>query len=306
MKKLLFVYNPHSGKGKIGSALSGIVSVFTQNGFEVTVYPTSAPQDGENHIAENSGKYDLVVVGGGDGMLHELLGGLRRAGTGTPCGYIPSGTINDFARSLGIPKNPLKAAETAVSGNYKIIDSGSYNGNIFSYVAAFGVFTDVGYTTDQKMKNAIGPLAYYLDVLHGMDLKNFRSSSVRAVLSVNGQVYEDDFIFAIVGNTHSVAGLTALIPDNSSMQDGLLDYTFLKTPKSISDIELLQSSLLTRRFDPSVIISGHAEKLTVTTERSVKWTLDGEFGGETETSVLCCLPKAVKIAVPAEKTKKTV
>ena len=298
MKDLLFVYNPHSGKGKIVNALSDIVSVFTAAGYDVTVHPTSAPLDGHDYIAAHAGEYSLVVVGGGDGMLHELLGGLRESGCGAACGYIPSGTINDFARSLGIPKNPVKAAAVAVSGNYSVVDCGLWNGRVFSYVAAFGVFTDVGYTTDQKMKNAIGPFAYYLDVLHGMDLKNFRASSVRAALTVNGRTYEDDFIFALTGNTHSVAGLTGIVPEGASMCDGLLDYTFLKTPKSIADIELIQSSILSRKFDPSVIVSGRAETLSVKTDRPVKWTLDGEYGGEVDEATLLCLPSSVKIAVP--------
>ena len=300
MKELLFVYNPHAGKGRIGRSLSDILLVFTKAGYSVTVHPTSYAKDGENFIKEHANAYDLTVVGGGDGMLHELFCGMIGSGTDIPCGYIPSGTINDFASSLNIPKSPKKAAAIAVSGNYAAVDAGLWNGAVFSYVAAFGMFSDVGYSTDQKMKNALGPFAYYLDVLKEMDVKNLRKSSVHANLSVNGIEYEDDFIFALAGNTRFVAGLTSLIPEDASMRDGLLDYAFIKTPKNLAELDKIKNTLLTRSFDPDVIISGKAPSLTVKTGRRVNWTLDGELGGVADSAEISILKTAVKIAVPRD------
>ena len=298
MKKLLFVYNPHSGKGKVGKSLSEIVCIFAAAGYSVTVYPTFYQKDGENFIKENAAGFDTAVVAGGDGMLHELLSGLLSSGADIPCGYIPCGTINDFASSLKISKIPTEAAKTAVAGNYRQIDAGMWNGSPFSYVAAFGMFTDVGYSTDQKMKNALGPLAYYLDVIKDMDIKNYRASSVRATLKVNGEEYEDDFIFALAGNTRSVAGLTSVVPEDASMEDGLLDYTFIKTPKNLIELDKIRNTLLLRTFDPDVIISGKAPALSVKTDKPIKWTLDGELGGITDTAEIRVLNKAIRIAVP--------
>ena len=298
MKELLFVYNPHAGKGRIGRYLSEILLVFTKAGYNVTVHPTSYAKDGELFIKDHAKEYHLVVSGGGDGMLHELFCGMIGSGTDIPCGYIPSGTINDFASSLSIPKSPKKAAAIAVSGNYATVDAGLWNGNIFSYVAAFGMFSDVGYSTDQKMKNALGPFAYYLDVLKEMDIKNLHSSSVHANLSVNGHKYEDDFIFALAGNTRFVAGLTSLIPEDASMQDGLLDYAFIKTPKNLAELDKIKNTLLTRSFDPDVIISGKAPALSVKAGKKVNWTLDGELGGQADTAEISIIKSAVKIAAP--------
>ena len=83
MKKLLFVYNPHSGKGNIGKSLSDILCAFTDAGYNVTAHPTSYARDGENFIKEHAAEFDLVVVGGGDGMLHELFCGIT-AGVSSP------------------------------------------------------------------------------------------------------------------------------------------------------------------------------------------------------------------------------
>ena len=67
MKKLLFIFNPRSGTGKIRSALVDVVDVFTKAGYETTIYPTQAPEDGKRRILENGETYDRIVVSGGDG-----------------------------------------------------------------------------------------------------------------------------------------------------------------------------------------------------------------------------------------------
>ena len=130
-----------------------------------------------------------------------------------------------------------------------------------------------------------------------MDMKNFRNSSVHATLAVNGEEFEDDFIFALAGSTRSVAGLTSLIPEDAAMDDGLLDYTFIKTPKNLVELDKIRNTLILRTFDPDVMISGKAPSLTVRADRPVKWTLDGELGGEAETADISIIKHAVHIAV---------
>lgn len=80
-----------------------------------------------------------------------------------PLGYIPAGSTNDFATSLGIPKEMPKAAETAVRGKPFACDIGAFNQDYFVYVAAFGLFTEVSYKTSQEWKNVLGHAAYILE-----------------------------------------------------------------------------------------------------------------------------------------------
>ena len=106
-KKLLFVFNPFSGKAQIKNQLLDIVDVMVKADYEVTIYPTQAQGDAIHKIETEAGDYDLVVCSGGDGTLNEVVSGLM---TITPekrpeLGYIPSGSTNDFASSLGLPKN---------------------------------------------------------------------------------------------------------------------------------------------------------------------------------------------------------
>ena len=153
--KLFFVYNPMSGRGQIRNKLFDIINVFSEAGYEITVHPTRAPKDATAMVTELPDTYDLIVCSGGDGTMDEVVEGMMRRKKKLPLGYIPSGTVNDFARSLKIPRNMAHAAEVAVHGNDFICDVGSFNGSHFVYIAAFGIFTDVAYSTSQDVKNVL-------------------------------------------------------------------------------------------------------------------------------------------------------
>ena len=156
MKKLLFIYNPKSGKGLIRNYIYEIVDLFTRYGYKVSVYPTQRQEDAMQRVPEVAPLYDLLVVSGGDGTLDECVTGMMRSEVKIPIGYIPAGSTNDFAQSIHIPKNMMRAAEIAMTGRQFPCDVGVFNRDYFVYVAAFGLFSDVSYQTNQNMKKCAG------------------------------------------------------------------------------------------------------------------------------------------------------
>ena len=296
--KMLFIYNPHSGRGEITQSLSDILWRFTSYGYDVTVHPTLAHAEGQEFIGVHAGEYDIVVTGGGDGMLHELFAGMLKNGSDVPCGYIPYGTVNDFASSLMISKNPIEAAETIVNGKIKEIDAGVFNGNVFSYVAAFGLFTKASYSTDQTLKNLFGFGAYLLEIIKTTDLIHFSDMSVHAGVLVGERVYEDDFIFGFAGNTLSVGGLTNIVPSTARMNDGLLELVFIRTPKNIQDLDLIRQAFMNHDLNSPSILSLQASKVEVHMDRETELTLDGEYGGSCKVANIGIINKAVKIMCP--------
>lgn len=298
MKKMLFTYNPNSGKGAVKAALSDILSIFTQGGYDVLVHPTSCPGDAIEFISRRAGEFDMIVSSGGDGMLHELSYGLASSRIQCPCGYIPSGTVNDFASSLNIPKDMVKAAKVIMEENFQPVDLGRFNGGYFAYISAFGWFTDVSYITSQKSKSVFGSFAYFLTGLKSFEPKYLRENSGRVRIEWEHGVIEDDFIYCMVGNTHSVGGLKTLVPDGASLTDGMLDCLFIKMPKSISDLDEIKRFALSRDCDTDMIVSFKSAKLMVSCEKPFRWTLDGENGGEYTTAEIEVVPGALNIAVP--------
>ncbi|MBP5668957.1 MAG: YegS/Rv2252/BmrU family lipid kinase, partial [Lachnospiraceae bacterium] len=162
-KKLLFVYNPKAGKEKIRECLADVLDVFAAADYEMTVVPTRRHDEAREIVKERSKEYDLVVCSGGDGTLDETVTGMIQSGFSTPLGYIPAGSTNDYGESLGLSRNMVEAAKTAIEGRAYACDMGSFNDDIFVYIAAFGLFTDVSYETDQAVKNVLGHLAYILE-----------------------------------------------------------------------------------------------------------------------------------------------
>ena len=145
VKRTLFVYNPRAGKGTVVKSLHEIVDAFTKANYPVMVYPTQAQGDACRLVeSRDAGQYDLIVCSGGDGTLREVVNGLIKSGVTTTVGYIPAGSTNDFARSLGLSDNIPEAMEIITRGKPFLCDAGNFNGENFVYVAAFGVVQKVG------------------------------------------------------------------------------------------------------------------------------------------------------------------
>ncbi len=262
------------------------------------VHPTSCSGDAIEFISRRAGEFDLIVSSGGDGMLHELSYGLAAGKANVPCGYIPSGTVNDFASSLNIPKDMIKAAETIMQENFLPVDLGRFNGGYFAYISAFGWFTDVSYVTGQKSKNVLGSFAYFLTGLKSFEPKYLKENSGRVKITCEDGEIEDDFIYCMVGNTHSVGGMKNLVPGVASLTDGKLDCLFVKAPKSLSDLDAINRFMVSHDCDTDMVVSFKSAKLSVSCEKLFRWTLDGENGGKYTTAEIEVIPGALNIAVP--------
>ena len=219
MKKMLFIYNPKAGKAQIRNKLADILDVFTKGGYEITVYPTQRSEDAMEKTEKRSKEYDIVVCSGGDGTLDEVVTGMIRSGFRTPIGYIPAGSTNDFGGSLGLPKNMVRAAENIVNGNDFACDVGSFNEDVFVYIAAFGLFTDVSYETGQDMKNVLGHMAYLLEGMKKLrDIKSYHMK-----ITTQDTVIEDDFLYGMITNSVSVGGFKGISGKYVDLSDGMFE-----------------------------------------------------------------------------------
>ena len=299
MKKLLFVYNPRAGKEMLKPRLSDVLDIFVKAGYEVTVHPTQAYRDAYYQIKEYEvGKYDLIACSGGDGTIDEVATGMmKRREMGkdvVPVGYIPAGTTNDFAKSLHIPRKPLAAADNAVKGVPFPCDIGKFNDSVFVYIAAFGIFTDVSYETDQAVKNVLGHMAYILEGAKRI----FNIPSYKIKVEHDGEVIEDEFIFGMVTNSRSVGGFSNMVGKNIVFDDGLFEVTLIKTPKNPIALQEIIAALLIEQVDTKHMYTFKTKKITFDSVEEIPWTLDGEFGGEQDYVEIENVQKAMEIMVP--------
>ncbi|MBQ2634138.1 MAG: diacylglycerol kinase family lipid kinase [Oscillospiraceae bacterium] len=275
-RKLMLLVNPHAGKGAAIAALGGVLERLSHAGWLPTVYFTRRAGHATELAARRGGDYERLVCMGGDGTLSEVCAGLMCLPERRPLGYIPMGTSNDVAHSLGLSADPLAAAEQAGQGSPVALDMGAFGEETcFTYVAAFGAFTDVSYDTPQEAKQALGHLAYMLEGLRRLP----KLRAVHATVETDGETLEGDFLFGAVTNSTRIAGLVRLDDDAVDLSDGQFEILLVRSPKNLLDLGGIIGAVLSADFsDPSVSFL-KSSRARFRFQEPVAWTRDGERGG---------------------------
>ena len=276
-KKMMLIVNPVAGRGGYSLNFGEAMRVFSYGGYSVTLYFTKGKNDATRFAEENGADYDVVTCVGGDGTLSEVLSGLMKLDNPPPVGYIPMGTANDVATTLHIPKNDtVGAANLILNGEPHPYDVGGFGDDgYFAYIAGFGAFTNVSYSTPQDQKNMLGHLAY---VLQGMaELPNIET--VRTRVEFDDGVIETDLVYGSMSNSTSVAGIVKLKESMVSLGDGYSELVLVKDPKDMNGFGEILSSVLSGRFDGDKLIILHTKKAKFSFDHPVAWTRDGEDGG---------------------------
>lgn len=297
MKKMIFIYNPNAGKGLLKPQLADVIDIFVKAEYEVVAHPTQGYKDAYRKVKYLEDDYDLVVCSGGDGTLDEVVTGMMKRKHKIPIGYIPTGTTNDFASSLHISKNVLSAAYAAVNGTPFACDVGTFNKDIFVYVAAFGLFTDVSYQTDQTLKNLMGHAAY---VLEGVKrLANIPTYKIK--VTHDGEVIEDEFMIGMVTNSNSVAGFKGITGKQVLFDDGEFEVMLIKRPKNPLELQEIIAALLIESFDTKHMYTFKTKEIIFECKEEIPWTLDGEYGGLHDRVKICNKQQALQIMIESQE-----
>ncbi len=278
----------------IRNSLSYILEEFSKGGYEVVVHPTSGVMDAARTVEECGDTFDLIVCCGGDGTLDEVVTGMQTGRFSRPLGYIPAGSTNDYAMSLGIPKQMNNAARAVMNGSVFLCDIGRMNDNYFVYVAAFGAFVNVSYETPQDMKNVLGHLAYL--VRGAQSLPSLKSYHMH--YESNESSGTSEFIYGMITNSNSVGGFEGITGRDVTLNDGVFEVTLIKMP-SILAVEWpgILNALRTGS-DNKYLVTFKTSRLECWFDEPVCWTRDGEFGGEHKHLVVENIPEALPIIIP--------
>lgn len=272
-KRLLFIVNPVSGKIKIKDSLLEVCQIFCQAGYELTLNITQYINTAIEEAVTKDNRYDLIICCGGDGTFNSMVSTLIPLENHPSISYIPSGSTNDFARSIGLNGTAVSIAREIMVGSPKPLDIGSFNQYYFSYIASFGAFTEASYNTPQSLKNRLGHLAY---ILEGMkDLSGIEPCYMKIVS--DDRVLENNYIWGAVCNSTSIGGMIRLNKDLVDYNDGLFEVILIKAPKTLIDLTKIVVSINTQDYDPEVIDFFQTGDLTIYPEAEIPWTLDGEY-----------------------------
>lgn len=298
MKKILFIYNPVSGKGAMKSKLSYIIETISKDGI-VTTIPTSKRGDGTKFIEKYIKDFDMVVCAGGDGTLNEVTTGYMNIEKKyrKPCAYIPSGTVNDFATSLGISKNITECVDCIAKSTIFPYDIGEFNGKYFNYIAGFGAFTQVAYTTSQNFKNILGKTAYVLEAIKSLP----KIKGIDVTVETDKSVISGSFIYGMICNTFSVGGIIKIGKDNVALDDGKFEAVFVKKPNNLIELQETINDALASKLNSKHFVYARSNRFRIEGKNEIEWTLDGEYGGKFKTANILNHERAIDFLRPNSK-----
>lgn len=293
-KKLLLILNPNAGMQKANKYLVNILNLFSQAGYDAKVCLTQRNFSASEIVTLYGKDSDLIVCIGGDGTLNQTVSGVVLSGYKNLVGYIPTGSVNDFASTLKLNKDIIYATSDILMGKSVKLDVGQFNDKYFSYVASCGIFTRVAYETNQDIKNIFGRLAY---IFEGMrDLADLKTNHLR--IETNDGIYEDDYIFTAICNANRIGGMLKLDQSIVDLSDGLFELLTIKMPKTLIELKDIIKALQTKDYSCDLVEFHSISEAKIYSDKNTSWTLDGEFMGGSEVINIKSLNRVINFIIP--------
>ena len=295
--KILLIVNPKAGNGKITKYIQKIKENFEKLKYDVQVRETTKQENARSIIKGYKDDYNILIVCGGDGTLNEAIQGICEINKKVFVGYIPTGTTNDFGKSLNVPFDKLDISKQINNYDNKEIDLGVFENRIFIYSATFGIFSKSSYQTSLKWKNRIGRVAYIFSAIK--EVPNYKTYKIK--VKTNEKNIEDEIVFGSISNSKYIGGFEILKNKNIKLDDGKFEIILVKKPKNFISLLKLIYMVLTGKLDDENIYYFQTDEINIESEDSIEWAIDGENGGSYNNVKICNLNKIIDFIVPAQK-----
>ena len=299
MKKVKFIINPSSGRQTMEKKIDTLCKLLLDDGFIVSKFFTEKKYDAMLEAKKTcEGDYDLIIACGGDGTVNEVVKGIMKSNRKIPLAILASGTVNDFASYLNIPKNINEFFLMIKNGNTINIDIGKVNDDdYFVNVAAGGLLTNVGYQVQPDIKAILGRMAYYFEGIRELTLQNLDPIKVKIV----SEEYcnEEEILLFLISNSSSIGGFKKLAPE-ADVLDGLLDVVIIKK-SAVSDLANIFINVLTGdHINHPNVIYYKTKAVYLDTFKDVSIDIDGEYGGKLPAKFQV-IPRGIEILICREE-----
>lgn len=279
MKRVKMIINPSSGRQLVERKIDYLSKLLLDDGYIVGKYFTEEKNDAKNETIKTCKEdWDLIIACGGDGTVNEVASGIALSENKLPIAILSSGTVNDFANHMNIPKNIDDFFDMIKREELVNVDLGKVNDEYFVNVAAGGLFANVGYLVNSEMKAILGRMAYYFEGVRELTSENLEPIK----LSFKSEEYTDttETLMFLISNSSSIGGFKKLAP-NADVLDGYLDVLIIKK-SNVADLANIFFNILKGEHinHPNVHYFKTKEITIKAIDQEVKIDIDGEYGGK--------------------------
>lgn len=292
--KIIILVNPAAGRRRGRRKLRRALEVLHRTG----VQPEIRESRDARHLVElarraSDERPDVVVSAGGDGTHHYVLNGL--SGSEVPLGLLSLGSGNDLANGLGIPTEPVAAAETLLRGRARQIDLARVGSEVYGCIAGVGFDTVVTRFANEQVRWVHGSAAYAWAIVRC--LKFYRAH--RLELTSDGGNFSDDFIFATIGNNTTYGGGLKMAP-RARLDDGLLDVCIVPAMGKFELLRWVPRAYRGEHLAHPRIVYLQARAIRLESPSRLELFGDGEFMQELPVTIEA-VPRALRVIVPKNR-----
>ncbi len=293
--EILFICNGKAGQGTLEVQLKEAIPPLLDICNNLIIHKTKEKGDAERICREKGSQYELVVIMGGDGTIHEAINGLAKLEKKPLTGILPGGTCNDFARSLNIPMNIGQAVmlltEDPMEKNIDIVQA---DDRYFSNFWGTGLVSKTSDNIDVGSKNVLGKLSYYISAFQSMK----EAPNLQVKVTTPDEVIHEEVVMLLAANGKSIGANP--LPNCIDMDDGLLDIYLVKKSGFLLLKEFLKIKNTGEVSDQyEDIIHIQASQMEIELEQNEKLDMDGELY-EGKRQFIKVLPRHLRFVVGEE------
>lgn len=297
--RALVLYNNHSGKSKAASKLEFICSTLKTKYEIVECFKSVHAKSITEHIINNGSKFDLILGVGGDGTVNELINGIMYLDKKPVLAYIPVGTCNDAAKTLGLNKNLKKTLKTILAGDSRKIDAFKVNDKYFIYGLAAGCFTEISYNASFRVKRKLGKLAYYFQ-----GLKAYKHTKAINITIENGnEKISGSFALFLALNSRYLAGFKIRRKNRIYLNDGELRLTLIKKSNKLINIIDFGMFLVFGEAYKHNMLHLNSSQFSISSKDSIIYNTDGERFDAPKKINVEVIPKSIEVII-SKRVKK--
>lgn len=294
MKKIKIISNPSSGRQSMDRRLERLIRLLLDEGYTINKFETKKKNDAMNEtIKVCQEDWDLIIVSGGDGTVNEVAKGIVKGRNKIPVGILASGTVNDFANYMKIPKDINDFLDMISRFETVDVDLGKLNDDYFINVAAGGILSNVGYQVLPEAKLVLGRMAYYLEGLKEITLQGIKPIN----LQIDSKEYSgnEEVLLFLISNSSSIGGFKKIAP-KADVVDGLLDIVIVKKSDVGNLANIFFNIFSGEHVNNPNVIYFKSNNIKLKSVEDVNIDIDGEYGGKLPAEFQV-LPKAFRILV---------